>query len=287
MNKEKSLAVMPTEEHAQRLQDVVLSVTGVEGLNGFKKAYMMAEGIQKLKELLTNEYMAPIMQLQGSKLGFRTDKDLVKGPNGWVKGPGYPMEVVKDCLIEATLNGLEITGNQFNIIAGNCYPTKEGCGAVLNKFPGLKYQIILSLPRTNATGSSPATSAAVDALIKWTLKGESNEETVPIPVKMDAYTSLDAVNGKATRKARAWLLSRITGSEITDGEIEDAQATVVSSNNSNTKKNTEEEDQKQRWIALFKDASTVEELEFYKMDLPEEMKEEFEKRMNELKKSSK
>ena len=53
MNKEKSLAVMPTEELAQRLQDVVLSVTGVEGLNGFKKAYMMAEGIQKLKELLT------------------------------------------------------------------------------------------------------------------------------------------------------------------------------------------------------------------------------------------
>lgn len=279
MTNTKSMALVPTEELAQKLQDVVLSVTGTEGLNGFKKAYMMAEGIKQLKELLTPEYMAPIMQLQGSKLGFRTDKDLNKDRT---KGPGYPMEVVKDCIIEAVLNGLEVTGNQFNIIAGNCYPTKEGCGAILNKFPGLKYQIILSLPRTNATASSAATSAAVDALIKWTLNGEQNQETIPIAVKMDAYTSLDAVNGKATRKARAWLISRITGSEITDGEVEDATATVMSSKTKETKV-SDEEIESQRWIALFKDASTVEELEFYSMDLPEQMKGEFEKRMNELK----
>lgn len=286
MNKQtQEISVMPTEEVAKSLQAVVLSVTGNEGLQGFQRAYMMAEGIRKLKEILTPAYMAPIMELQGSKLGFRTDKDLKKGPNGgYIKGDGYPMEVVKDCLIEATLNGLEITGNQFNIIAGNCYPTKEGCGAKLNKFPGLKQKIIISLPRVN----SDKTSAAVDALIKWTLNGESNEETIQIPIKMDAYTSLDAVNGKATRKARAWLISHITGTEVTDGEVEDVLHTVVDSKTkSKDKQQTEEEIDAQRWLALFKESSSSEELSFFEGKFPDNLKTDFDKRMNELKSSSK
>lgn len=276
MSKKNELAVMPTNEVADRLQEVVLSVAGSEGLNGFKKAYLMAEGILKLKELLTPEYMAPIMQLQGTKLGFRTDKDLNKDRS---KGPGYPMEIVKDCLIEAVLNGLEITGNQFNIIAGNCYPTKEGCGAKLNKFPGLKHQIILSLPRVNNNN----TSAAVDALIKWTLNGESNEEIIPIPVKMDAYTSLDSVNGKATRKARAWLISRITGSEVTDGEVEDVSHTVVDSSKKKESKKNDEDIEVERWQALIKEASTIDDLLFYEPQIPEVIRPDFDKRLTELK----
>jgi hypothetical protein len=279
MNKKNELAVMPTQEAAERMNEIVLSVTGAEGLNGFRKAYLMAEGIKKLKELLTQEYMAPIMELQGSKLGFRTDKDLVKNNGAWVKGPGYPMEVVKDCLIEAVLNGLQPTGNQFNIIAGNMYPTKEGTGFILNNYAGLKYSIVIGLPRI----SNDRASAAVEATIKWTLNGDQNEQIVPIPIKMDAYTSVDSVIGKATRKARAWLISRITGSEITDGEVEDTAHTVVSS--TNTKKEagpSNEEVERDRWLALIKDCTKKEELEFYLQSLPDDMKADYDKRMNEI-----
>ncbi len=272
MTNTKELAVMPTEEVANRLQEVVLSVTGTEGLTGFRKAYMMAEGIKKLKDLLTKEYMAPIMELSGSKLGFRTDRD--------TKPEKYSMEIVKNCVIEAVLNGLQVTGNQFNIIAGNMYPTKEGTGYILNNFKGLKYQLICSLPRTNAE----KTSAAVDVTIKWTLNAQTFEEIVPIPIKIDQYASVDAIIGKATRKGRAWLISRITGSEITDGEIEDVNHTVLSSKT--TAKQTDQEAESQRWLAMIKECNTVEELEFYEQSIQHEsaeVNEAYGKRMTELK----
>lgn len=280
MKQETQISVLPTEEVAKSLQDVVLSVTGVEGLQGFQRAYMMAQGIKKLKELLTPEYMEPIMQLQGSRLGFRTDKDIIDGK----PGPGYSMEVVKMCVIEAVLNGYEVTGNQFNIIAGNMYPTKEGIGSKLNKFAGLKQQIVIGLPRMNNEG----TSAAVEANIKWSINGQSNEQIVPIPIRVNRMMGLDAVIGKSTRKARAWLLGQITGTEVTDGEVEDAEHKVISSKNTNDKgKNqSEEEIETQRWEAMIKESSTVEELEFFNQQIPESLREKYNERKQQLSKNT-
>lgn len=200
----------------QKLNNSVLSVIGSEKLMLFDKAYRIAEAVGELKMLLTDEYMKPILALQGNRLGFRTDKD---------KTGGYDKDVVKNCLIEATLMGLQVTGNHFNIIAGNTYPTKEGLGYLLANFPGLTYTLTTALPRIN----SDKTSAAVGVKIKWTLAGKSSEESFEIPIKVDQYTSVDALIGKATRKGRAWLYSKISGTEITDGEVEDGEAKVVSS----------------------------------------------------------
>lgn len=200
---------------AKKLNESIFSVLGQENLIGFQKAYAMACAIEELKALLTPEYMASIMQLQGTNLGFRTDKDKKKDGT---KGDGYPVDIVKNCLIEAVLLGLQPYGNQFNIIAGNTYPTKAGCGYLLNNWKGLSYDLVCGLPRI----SNDRTSSAVEVTIKWTLNGTTKEKTIPIAIKMDAYTSVDAIIGKATRKGRAWLLSAIMGTEITDGDIEDA-----------------------------------------------------------------
>lgn len=197
-----------TNEIVQKLDKSVLAVIGNSAMMGFEKAHVVSNAIVELKALLTDEYMKPIMALQGNKLGFRTDKD---------KNGGYGIEVVRNCLIEAVLMGLQPTGNQFNIIAGNTYPTKEGCGALLNRkdfFPGLEKTIIVGLPRINGE----KTSAAFDVLIQWEYNGVKKEKTVPIPIKIDQYASVDSMVGKATRKARAWLLSELTGMEITDGD---------------------------------------------------------------------
>lgn len=203
-------------EIAQQLNNNVLTVIGSKSIIGFEKAYMVSDAIGQLKVLLTNEYMKPIMNLQGNRLGFKTDKD--------DKG-GYTEDQVKNCLIEAVLTGVQPTGNQFNIIAGNCYITKEGFGYLLNEMKGLTYQITFSLPRINPE----KTSAAIVAKIKWNLEGKACEQEIDIPVKMNAYMGSDAVIGKATRKARAWLFNNITGVEIGDGDIEDAKAETVSS----------------------------------------------------------
>ena len=204
MSENKNTAV------ALKLNEAVGSVLNQTNLLGFERAYATAQSIEVLKTLLTPEYMAPIMQLQGNRLGFKTDKD---------KSGGYPMDAVKNCLIEAVLMGLQPFGNEFNIIAGNTYATKEGVGRLLATWKGLKYSLICGVPKPASDGKS----AVVDVNIKWTINQEAKEETIPISVKMDAYTSVDAMVGKATRKGRAWLLSAISGIEIVEADVTDIE----------------------------------------------------------------
>lgn len=175
----------------------------------FEKAYNLATATGQLKALLSPEYMAPIMNLQGTKLGFRTDKD---GTGG------YGIEVVRNCLIEATLTGVEAVGNHFNIIAGNCYITKEGLGFLLNNTEGLKHRIVPGLPRVSQDGKS----AAITMEIKWSMNGGAEtEQKLEIPIRVNAGMGVDAIIGKATRKARAWLYNNLNDCEIGDGEVED------------------------------------------------------------------
>ena len=262
-------------EIAKKLDSNVLSVIGSDKIQGFQKAYLVADAISQLSELLTPEYMQPIMALQGNRLGFKTDKDLVKQQGGgYSKGPGYPEPVVKNCLIEAVLMGLQPVNNQFNIIGGNMYPTKEGCGYLLNNFKGLSYNLVCSLPRINPNN----TSAAVDVKISWILNGETKEETIPIPIKMDSYTSVDAIIGKATRKGRAWLLSRISGMEITDGDIQDVGFIEVKQPQTIVELDASEIEQK------LKVASTKEEVNILWKQLSENQQSDFEIMFNEKEK---
>lgn len=201
-------------EVIKKLNESVGSVLSKDGLLGFEKAYKIADAVQQLKDLLTTEYMKPIMAIQGNKLGFKTDRD---------KDGGYSQDVVKNCLIEAVLTGVQPFGNQFNIIAGNCYITKEGFGYLLANFEGLSYDIVPQLPRIKDG------SAAVVMEVEWTLNGNTKKKSIDIPVKVNQHMGADAVLGKATRKARAWLYNSISGTEIADGDIQDVDATVVGS----------------------------------------------------------
>jgi hypothetical protein len=186
-------------------------------LKGFEKAQILSQAMQSLKELITPDYMKSIMPLQGNKLGFKTDKD---------SEGGYSESVVKSCLIEAVLTGVQVVGNQFNIIAGNCYITKEGFGYLLKNYPGLWWEITPKLPRVNADNSS----AAITMVIEWTTDGtEKKTREIDFPIKMNKYMGVDAVIGKATRKARAWLYNTVTGNEISDGDVQDINSEVVGS----------------------------------------------------------
>lgn len=221
MSTKPTTAVAITEkqkEIAKILDSNVFAVIGDEQqlMSGFEKAYLIANATAQLKELLTPEYMKPIMELQGNKLGFKTDRD--------DKG-GYPMDVVKNCLIEAVLTGVQPFGNQFNIIAGNMYVTKEGFGYLLKKTKTLSYKLIPGLPRIN----NEKTGAAVSVKAKYTYNGVSEQEDLEIPVKMNAYMGVDAILGKVTRKARAWLFNTIHDSEVADGDAVDVGAEVLSS----------------------------------------------------------
>ena len=145
--------------------------------NGFQKAFVVSSAIKIIKEQLTDDYMQPIMSLQGSSLGFKTDQDTikVKEGNNWItkKGPGYPVEIVKECLMEATFLGLEVTNNQFNIIGGNMYPTREGFELLLDKIKGLKKNFTY----TNISQPSGQKVANVKVRIDWQFEGEAPKKT--------------------------------------------------------------------------------------------------------------
>lgn len=207
-------------ELVKSLDSTVLSILGNSQLQGFDRAFRMAEAIGELKRILTADVMKPIMNLQGNRLGFKTDKDR---NNDGSKGAGYPMEIVRDCLIEAVLYGLQPTGNQFNIIAGNMYATKEGCGHLLSNIAGLSYDIIPELPRIKDE------SAAVGMNVEYTQNGVTKKKRLDIPIRVNKFMGTDAVIGKATRKARKWLFDTITGNELPEGDIQDADATVIGS----------------------------------------------------------
>jgi hypothetical protein len=201
---ETLIKTTPNQEIAKMLNVEVLSVIGQDSLVGFEKAYLIADAAGKLKNMLTPEYMKPIMELQNNRLGFKTDNTA-----------GYGEAVVKNCLIEAVLTGVQPFGNQFNIIKGNCYITKEGFGYLLANFKGLSYEILPSLPRISGE------SAAIVMKITWTINGNTQSRELDVPVRVNSQMGTDAVIGKATRKARAWLFNTISGSEIADGDISD------------------------------------------------------------------
>lgn len=159
------------------------------------------------------------MNLSGSKIGFRTDKDdKTKYPKG------YPIEIVKDCLIEAVLMGLQPVNNMFNIIAGNCYVTKEGFGHLLDQ-EGVVYTLRFSPMKIDKADFV----ARLDVEIAYfDNDGVEQSYTLPITLKYNQYLTDDAAQGKATRKARAWLYNKLKGTQISDSDVSDIPHMVVS-----------------------------------------------------------
>jgi len=205
-----------------KIIDTEISTVLASNVNGFQKAFVMSSAIDIIKEQLSDEYMKPILALQGSSLGFKTDMDTIKKQvNGkWIteKGPGYPMEIVRECLIEAIFLGLEVTGNQFNIIGGNMYPTREGFGASLDKMKGLKK----NFEYKNIQQPAGQKVAYVTVNITWQFEGDvAKKQTIEFPIKSNDYTSYDALIGKAERKAKRWLYNTIKGTDISDGDVND------------------------------------------------------------------
>ena len=231
----KQVAKSPTQELAVKLNESVLAVLGAENVQGFEKSYQIANSIQFLKENLTDEYMKPIMSMQGSRLGFKTDKD---------KDGGYPLKVVKECLIDAVLSGVQSYGNQFNIIAGNMYVTKEGYGHLLSKIKGLKYSIKHGVPRIDASKQF----AIVESTVKWNFNGEQREEKLEFSIKGNAYMTADAYTGKAEKKSRAFIFNQVSDIEVSDGDAEDVEYVIVETKpESNSAKPTSQDISKQRF----------------------------------------
>lgn len=178
----------------------------------FTRALATASAVSTLRDLLTDDVMKSVMQLQNTSLGFMTDR----------KDAPYSVSVVRDCLIEAVLNGVSPVGNEWNIIAGRCYITKNGMRRKLANIAGLSYTITPSLPKTSANGDG----AAIIMTLDWTYNGKTEHKELPLAIRVNRGMGTDAIIGKATRKAASWLYEAVTGTFVNEGDITDDSISV-------------------------------------------------------------
>lgn len=192
---------------AQQLDSIATQGLSIE-TTGFVKAFQIANSISSLRAALTDTVMEPIMALQGSPLGFRTDKD---------KDGGYPIHVVRECLISAILKGVQPYGNQFNIISGRDYITKEGFTHLLMQITDLQYNILHGIARTKDAGAIAA------PMLRWKRAGEKDwhEQQLELAIPVNNGMGHDAIIGKADRKAKCWLYNQVTGNTYTDADATD------------------------------------------------------------------
>jgi hypothetical protein len=196
---------------AQENQLVMLN-----GESGFVTALRMAYAIGTLTKALSEQVMGPLLALKNRSLGYRTDEATRK------EGP-YPMEIVRDCLIEAVLRGARPYGNEFNIIADRCYLTKEFYTRIVPELPGVtEVAPCIGLPRL--VGEK---GAVVDCTATWKLNGQKQslrpspgKDVREIAVRVNTGMGTDAILGKATRKLYKAIHDQITGWSTADGEIE-------------------------------------------------------------------
>jgi len=191
-----------------------LSTLGVSG--SFEETFAVADAMMQLRTAITPAMMERFLSLQNSRLGFMTDKN----PKVWNKKENaynkpYGPDVVRDCVIEATLRGVRTIGNQFNIIAANCYITKEGFEAKLKKIPHFaEFKPSFSVPKIAAGG------AIVECEATWTLNGKPDSMKATIACKGDDYAGSDSYIGKAQRKFYKRVFERLTGTSDPDGEAD-------------------------------------------------------------------
>lgn len=209
--------MIPDNKNLAKIDTLVGEYLETEISGKLTKALVLGNAITTLDNLLTKEIMAPIMKLAGSKLGFRTDKDLYGG---------YTEDIVKRCFIEALLVGVEPVGNQFNIIANNLYVTKEGCTHLLSQIKGLTYSVVPQIPAV--IEDKGEYSALCKVKVFWTINSVSSDQELEFSCKGATdrkgkhITGMDAYNGKAERKAKHWLYSQLSGQYVGEGEVEDS-----------------------------------------------------------------
>lgn len=214
-------ALVALNEAKENFALVMKEAQSLDIVNNVAGAFDAAIVITKLRAVMTDDIMKQVfMPLQGQKIGFRTDKQ-------------YPVDVVRNCIIDGAANGLLPTGNQFNIIAGNMYPTKEGYTALLAKLKASPMKLVYSFEfDAEATAkSSDPNYVAIPCKISYKTASEEMKGVfryIAMVKSNGATSTTDQLRGKAERKAKKAFYEFLTGIDLGDADVEDAQATVIS-----------------------------------------------------------
>jgi hypothetical protein len=185
----------------------------------FESELAVAQAVSELRTALSADVMRPVMALMNTDLGFRTDRDpkiTPKDKDGNPLAP-YPMEVVRECVIEALLRGFHTVGNEWNIIAGRFYACKNGFRRKVVQFAGVTdFKDSYDVPRT--VGDK---GAIVKARATWRKGGIADRLEREFPIRVNFGMGADAILGKAQRKLLAAVHDRLLGVITPEGDVAD------------------------------------------------------------------
>ncbi|MBQ7735085.1 MAG: hypothetical protein IJT61_04005 [Bacteroidales bacterium] len=243
---QNTTALTTLNEAKQNFALAMQDAQSLDIVNNLAAAFDAALIVNRLEAVLTDDVMkAVFMPLMNKKIGFKTDRDPAKKDKrtGTYPTP-YPIDVVRTCIIDGAANGLLPMGNQWNIIAGSMYPTKEGYTALLAKMKasmGLVYSFEFD-PETNAKSADPS-YVAIPCRISYRtnrddLKGWFKYVAM---VKSNGETSTtDQLRGKAERKCKRAFYEFLTGLDLGDADADTVEATYTEVKPSQTAKSAAE-----------------------------------------------
>lgn len=217
---EKSEFEKLLERDFKPMETAVQDVVDAQHETNFTRAVKMARAIDRLKNLLDENVMSLLLPLMNTKLGFRCDR-----PSRRNNTP-YTVAEIRSCMIEALIRGAFLTGNEFNIISGNCYFTKEYFWRKILEHPDVtEFTPVPGLPKVLERG------CVIPYKCTWRMRGESTARTMErdIPIKTDEYSSTDQSIGKADRKMWASVWNSISGwrEPVPDGDVTELPAEVA------------------------------------------------------------
>lgn len=190
MSKEKldsNGAIEIVDRQAEAVNPLALSTMKTAG-----RAVATAKAVGELRRAL--DVLEPeLKELQGSRLGFLTDKD---------RNGGYAMPVVKECATEAILRGLGLTGNTWNIIAGDCYVTLEGYEYLVRQC-----EIVTDLQILHEEPEKKGAGYVVPTTIEYKVGGKQRRVSARYTVRAHDQQGLGAA--AAASKARRLALKHV------------------------------------------------------------------------------
>lgn len=199
-------------EISQVCQEYQIQIATIN--SDIEKMAIMSKALDMVSERLDDNLIKGLKKMENTRLGFQTDKQ-----------DGYPISVVRNSLMQALITGVKPIGNEFNIIGGNFYVTKEGFTGLMQRNPNFtELDINQELPEYDHQNKR----ASVKYKATWKWKGQPMSTNGIVSIKLQyksgtdfCVTSDDAIYGKAERKIKNRIWNMTTGDNLIEGDTSD------------------------------------------------------------------
>ena len=187
-----------------------------DSLPGLQRAIATSTALQRMRDIVTvpfvTRYVYPLMN---SPLGFLTDKVGKGGQSDFYK----PEELIEPT-IECLMRGFNLAGNEWNVIAGKFYGAQNGYVRLFKESPGVtEPKGIPGEPVQN--GGQATVRYAVMCKLNgkdWFLTNEKGEPGRKFTIRVNSGMGLDAIIGKAKKKAFQAAYEEVSGKLSSESE---------------------------------------------------------------------